>query len=82
MKFINAAIPSSSGTQITEWNPEFGRKVVRMIITEKCPAKTSSAIRWGLKDVGSLTNLDWDFVDKGKSSITMICFGSRGFSVN
>ena len=53
-----------------------------MIITEKCPAKTSSAIRWGLKDVGSLTNLDWDFVDKGKSSITMICFGSRGFSVN
>ena len=59
MKFINAA-------EIRNWDPEFGRKVVRMIITEQCPPSISAALRVGLREVQGLTNLDWDLVDKGK----------------
>ena len=65
MKFIHAAIPSSSSAEISTWDPEFGKKVVRMIVTENCPISLSSAIRLALREIQAITNLDWDLVDKG-----------------
>ena len=65
MKFLNEAIPSTSSTTLTTWDPEFGRKVVRMTITQHCPKDLVAAVRVGLGHVRALTTLDWDLVDKG-----------------
>ena len=65
MRFLQEAIPSSSNVTLSTWDPEFGRKVVRMTISTHCPGSLASSIRHGLKEVHSLTKLDWDLVDKG-----------------
>ena len=72
MKFIHEAIPSSSSADIQTWDPEFGKKVVRMTITKHCPTELSIAMRKGLEQVQNITNLDWDFVDKGEISLLQI----------
>ena len=73
MKFIHAAIPSSSTAEISNWDPEFGKKVVRMIITENCPKTIAGAIRLGLREIPAITNLDWDLVDKGELFTIALC---------
>ena len=73
MKFIHEAIPSSSNADLSNWDPEFGKKVVRVTITKHCSKEFAVAVRGGLNEVQRLTNLDWDLVDKGKN------FQSREF---
>lgn len=73
MKFVNAAIPSSSNADISTWDPEFGKKVVRMIVTENCPISLGGAIRLALREIQAITNLDWDLVDKGECFTIAIC---------
>ena len=70
MKFIHEAIPSSSTAEIENWDPEFGKKVVRMTITKHCTQELAIAMRRGLEEVKKITNLDWDLVDKGKIRLT------------
>ena len=49
--------------------PWIRQKVVRITITETCPADIACPVRQGLKEVKGLTRLDWDLVDKGKSIV-------------
>ena len=58
-------IPSSSNAEICSWDPEFGKKPVRIIITGASSPRLATSIRESLEKMRSYTRLDWDFVDKG-----------------
>ena len=67
MYYIGQTIPGASSTTIETFDPAFGKKVVRLILTKQAPASMAHAVRIGLKNM-KMVNLEYDFVDKGPQS--------------
>ena len=57
---------------ISSWAPEFGKNVVRILISQHCEATHAERIRTELQRLGSmLSELQYDFVDmQASSSVT------------
>ena len=72
IKYLNTVIPSSSEATISSWDPEFGKKPVRIILTETCPQDLCYSIRQALDKIKSFTRLEWDFVDKGELGVRIL----------
>ena len=65
--FITAAVPGAEKVThftTTHKGPEFGVKVVRITMTERCQYNFAKSFRQALKDINFLP-LEYDFVDKG-----------------
>lgn len=67
--FLKNAIPGAAKVIFENFAPEFGEKVVRIIISEHCDASTACQIRQDLQKVGSmLSELTYDLRDNGPKS--------------
>ena len=62
---MHATIPQSDGVTFTNIPPEFGKKVVRIILSKNAPTQLTTKIRAGLVQVNTLTSFTYDLVDNG-----------------
>lgn len=63
--YLRAIIPRSSDVTFSNIPPEFGRKVVRIIISKNAPQQLAVKLREGLRQVNTLTAFTYDLVDNG-----------------
>ena len=64
--FLRKAIPGGEGVDFTNFAPEFGQQVVRMVIAPGCDLRLAKQIRQDRLNLASmLSDLKYDFIDKG-----------------